>query len=71
MAIAISTNLQYVLLDKTTVRSQHTAFMKTKCFVYITEHPSRQLVSLGTIKASQIVVPNEDMLLLLNKNSYK
>jgi len=27
--------------------------------------------SLGTIKASQIVVLNEDMLLLLNKNSYK
>jgi len=26
---------------------------------------------LGTIKASQIVVLNEDMLLLLNKNSYK
>ena len=26
---------------------------------------------LGTIKASQIVVLNEDMLLLLNKSSYK
>jgi len=29
------------------------------------------LWSLGTIKASQIVVLNEDMLLLLNKNSYQ
>ena len=28
-------------------------------------------VSLGTIKASQVVVLNEDMQLLLNKYSYK
>ena len=28
-------------------------------------------LSLGTIKASQVVVLNEDMQLLLNENSYK